>query len=73
MNAFQLINSALDISALFEAREDVVARATRFTSKAPPGDILGLLEDAVSRLGGRAKRRDSLRFVAMPQIQEEYQ
>ncbi|BDA49381.1 CBL-interacting protein kinase 23 [Coccomyxa sp. Obi] len=57
MNAFQLINAALDISALFEARKDVISRATRFTSKAPPHKILERVEGAVAKLGGTCKRR----------------
>ena len=49
----QLINAALDISALFEARKDVISRATRFTSKAQPGKILAAVEEpVVARLQG---------------------
>lgn len=55
----QLINAALDISALFDARKDVISRATRFTSKAPPRKILQRIEDAVVSLGGTAKRREA--------------
>jgi hypothetical protein len=59
----QLINAALDISALFEARKDVVLRATRFTSKAPPRKILERVEEAVQKLGGTVKRRpESTRY-----------
>ena len=59
----QLINAALDISALFDARRDVVSRATRFTSKAPPARILDALERSITAtLGGSVKRRgDSTR------------
>ena len=54
----QLINAALDISALFDARKDVVSRATRFTSKAPPARILDALERSITaNLGGSVKRR----------------
>lgn len=53
----QLINAALDISALFEARKDVISRATRFTSKAPPHKILERVEEAATKLGGTVKRR----------------
>ncbi len=55
--ALQLINAALDISALFDARKDVISRATRFTSKAPPHKILERVEEAVTKLGGTVKRR----------------
>lgn len=61
MNAFELMTAALDISALFERCEDVVSRSTRFTSKAPPAEILERLEAATSGLGGSAKRRDDHR------------
>lgn len=53
----QLINAALDISALFDVRKDAVSRATRFTSKAPPRKILERVEEAAMKLGGSVKRR----------------
>ena len=53
----QLINAALDISALFAAREDTIARHTRFTSRAEPAAILKGIEAAAGRLGGASKRR----------------
>ena len=55
----QLINAALDISALFDARKDVISRATRFTSKAPPRKILQRIEEAVTSLNGTTKRREA--------------
>ena len=55
----QLINAALDISALFDARKDVISRATRFTSKAPPRKILQRIEEAVKSLAGTTKRREA--------------
>lgn len=61
MNAFELMNAALDLSALFERRDDVITRTTRFTSKAPPKEILRRLEAAAARLGGRSQRRDDFR------------
>lgn len=64
MNAFQLMSSALDISAIFERRDDVISRATRFTSKAPPPEILRRLESSIAKLGGSVKRRDSARCLA---------
>lgn len=61
----QLINAALDISALFDARKDVIARATRFTSKAPPRKILQRIEEAVTSLNGTTKRREaSARYLS---------
>ena len=64
----QLINAALDISALFEARKDVISRATRFTSKAPPKKILDAVEETViAQLQGSVKRRgDSTRRARCP-------
>ena len=53
----QLINAALDISAIFEAREDVVTRHTRFTSKAPLGALMQGIQDAATRLGASTQRR----------------
>ena len=65
--ALQLINAALDISALFDARRDVVSRATRFTSKAPPGRILDALERSITaHLGGTVKRRGDSTRCAQP-------
>lgn len=57
MNAFELINAALDISAIFEAREDVVTRHTRFTSKAPLAALMQGIQDAAARLGASTQRR----------------
>jgi len=59
----QLINAALDISALFDARTDVVARMTRFTSRAPPGALLPRIEQAAQALGGTARRRGDARHA----------
>lgn len=57
LNAFQLINDYLDISAMFEARDDVVSRHTRFTSTAPPREILDAIENATVAVGGRVEKR----------------
>lgn len=64
----QLINAALDISALFEARKDVISRATRFTSKASLNKILDAVEETITaKLGGTVKRRgDSTRCARPP-------
>ncbi|KAK9864289.1 hypothetical protein WJX84_010483 [Apatococcus fuscideae] len=61
LNAFELINVALDISAMFERRGDVIRRHTRFTSKEPAESIIANLEGATERLGGRVQHRDSTR------------
>ena len=45
------------MSALFEARDDIVARSTRFTSRAALDTILRSVEGATVALGGRAERR----------------
>ncbi len=52
LNAFELLNSALDISAIFEVKDDVVTRRTRFTSKAPTHDLLAALQGATKNKGG---------------------
>lgn len=56
LNAFELINAALDISSLFERRSDVVKRHTRFTSREVPERIAEVLESAHRQLGGRSER-----------------
>jgi hypothetical protein len=58
VNAFELLKSGLDISGLFEAREDVVTRHTRFSSRASLATILGSIESAAVAVGGRAESRD---------------
>lgn len=63
LNAFQLINAGLDISAMFEQREDVVARYTRFTTRAPPKVLADALEDAAVAVGGRVERRAEDRWA----------
>ena len=62
----QLINAALDISALFNARKDVISRATRFTSKAPPRKIMQRIEEAVTALKGTTKRREASARYSKP-------
>ena len=56
LNAFELINAALDISALFEQRSDVVKRHTRFTSREAPERIAEVVEAAHRQLGGTSER-----------------
>ncbi|KAG7669363.1 hypothetical protein KSW81_007518 [Nannochloris sp. 'desiccata'] len=58
LNAFELINDYLDISALFEDRDDMVTRRTRFTTSAPPDAILGAIEAAAVAIGGRVEKRN---------------
>lgn len=57
LNAFELINDYLDISAMFEERDDVVTRRTRFTTDANPDRVLGAIEAAAVALGGRVEKR----------------
>lgn len=59
LNAFELINDYLDISAMFEERDDVVTRRTRFTTTASPDTVLGSIEAAAVALGGRVEKRTS--------------
>lgn len=56
-NAFELINDYLDISAIFESRDDVVTRRTRFSSAAAPKEILRAIENAAVAVGGRVEKR----------------
>jgi len=56
LNAFEIINAALDISALFERRSDVVKRHTRFTSRETPERIAEAIEAAHKHLGGTSER-----------------
>ena len=53
----QLINVALDISAIFEAREDVVTRHTRFTSKASGLALMEAIQQAASTLAATSQQR----------------
>jgi serine/threonine protein kinase len=57
LNAFELINDYLDISALFEERDDVITRRTRFTTAAQPDAILSAIEAAAVAIGGRVEKR----------------
>lgn len=59
LNAFQLINDYLDISAIFEAKDDLVTRHTRFTSLADPLILLNAIENAAVAIGGRVEKRTS--------------
>lgn len=62
-NAFELINSGLDISALLELREELVARHTRFSSRAPPTDVAAAIEAAAVAVGGTVERQGVCRWV----------
>lgn len=53
----QLINVALDISAIFETREDVVTRHTRFTSKASGAVLMEAIQEAAATLAATAQQR----------------
>jgi hypothetical protein len=66
VSAFELIKSGLDISALFEARDDVVTRHTRFSSRAPLPTITAALENAAVAVGGRVTRDHECRWVPRP-------
>ncbi|KAI3436682.1 hypothetical protein D9Q98_006098 [Chlorella vulgaris] len=62
VNAFELIKSGLDISALFEARDDVVTRRTRFSSRAELCTIMAAIENAAVAVGGRVARQNECRL-----------
>ncbi|RMZ55173.1 hypothetical protein APUTEX25_005451, partial [Auxenochlorella protothecoides] len=57
MNAFQLLRANLDISAIFEGRQDVVKRRTRLTCGPHLGGILHRIQAAVEGVGGHVARR----------------
>lgn len=59
LNAFELINSALDISAIFEHKDDVVTRRTRFTTKADAPAVWKALERAVLSKKGTAELKQA--------------
>jgi serine/threonine protein kinase len=57
-NAFELINDFFDISAIFEAKDDLVKRHTQFTTEASISDVFDEIEEAVVALGnGRVDKR----------------
>ena len=58
-NAFDMINDFLDISGIFELKDDMVARHTQFTSGAKESEILDEIENAVVALGGKVEKRTS--------------
>ncbi|KAG6542743.1 hypothetical protein Mapa_015818 [Marchantia paleacea] len=59
MNAFELITLAqgLNLSVLFDRRQDHVRRQTRFTSKKPAQEIMGKMEEAAKALGFTVQTR----------------
>ena len=65
MLLLQLINAALDISAIFEAREDVVSRHTRFTSKASVAALMTGIEAAAARLGATSQQRGPTKCASL--------
>ncbi len=66
MNAFQLMASALDISAILEDRLESRSLNTRFLSKAQPGAVISYLEEAASSRGGRLVRSNDCRSSPPP-------
>lgn len=56
-NAFELINDYLDISAMFELKDDVVRRRTRFSSTETPEKIIQGIENAAVAVGGRVEKK----------------
>jgi len=62
MNAFQLMASALDISAILEDRMESRSLNTRFLSKAQPGAVIAYLEEEASTRGGRLVRSNDCRY-----------
>jgi len=66
MNAFQLMASALDISAILEDRMESRSLNTRFLSKAQPGAVIAYLEEEASTRGGRLVRSNDCRCLWTP-------
>nr|AGY49229.1 CBL-interacting protein kinase 6 [Physcomitrium patens] len=67
MNAFELISlsQGLNLSALFDRRQDHVKRQTRFTSKKPARDIINRMETAAKSMGfGVGTRNYKMRLEA---------
>jgi 5'-AMP-activated protein kinase catalytic alpha subunit len=62
--AFALLAPALELSALLEAREELVVRRTRFTTSGSAAAVLMAVADAAVAVGGRAEGRagDRLRL-----------
>jgi len=60
MNAFELItlSQGLNLSALFDRRQDYVKRQTRFISRKPAKVIISKMESAASSLGFRNQTRN---------------
>eukprot|EP00884_Botryococcus_braunii_P017406 jgi/Botrbrau1/4349/Bobra.0232s0038.1 len=62
MNAFQLINAAFDLGAMFDAaRGDVITRHTRFTCRASAPIALKAIEAHAKSMGGTCQRRGDCR------------
>ncbi|CAM8925557.1 unnamed protein product [Rhodiola kirilowii] len=59
MNAFEMItlSQGLNLSALFDRREDFVKRQTRFVSRKPAKDILATIESAAETMGLKVHTR----------------
>jgi hypothetical protein len=53
MNAFELISlsQGLNLSALFDRRQDHIKRQTRFTSKRPAQDIIAHIDTSAKSMG----------------------
>ncbi|EFJ30501.1 hypothetical protein SELMODRAFT_267186 [Selaginella moellendorffii] len=68
MNAFELItlSQGLNLSALFDRRQDLVKRQTRFISKCPAKELLARMEDTAKSMGYKVyKRGYKMRFEGL--------
>mmetsp|Transcript_16702 Transcript_16702/g.56981 ORF Transcript_16702/g.56981 Transcript_16702/m.56981 type:complete len:431 (+) Transcript_16702:105-1397(+) len=65
LNAFEIINlTACDMSDMFEKREDIVSRNTRFSCWSDPGALSGSVAKAAEGMGFEVQaRQDKLRLV----------
>lgn len=60
MNAFELISMSegLNLSNLFEKKQDLVKRETRFTSKHPAEEIVSKIEETAKPLGFNVQKKN---------------
>lgn len=67
MNAFELMASALDISAIFDKEGSPIRSNTRFLSKARPEEIVACIQKLAASRGGNMVQLEPSRLV-MPTV-----
>jgi len=60
MNAFEMItlSQGLNLSALFDRRQDFVKRQTRFVSRREPSEIIANIEAVANSMGFKSHTRN---------------